>query len=232
MKELNRDILTNAIQQLPSYTPDGLLWKRIEIDTAEEHNRETLEHTLRKLPNRTPLEALWENIEEVLDENTHTQENPALPQYTPPDFVWDRIEEELPKPEAKRVQMNRRFIFRIAGAAVVLLAIGYFSLFQSSSDELMYSVEWVNIEEPNLDGDLEGDEAFAMIEAICEDEPPACKEPEFQALKEELEFLSRSLDEIKEQIGTYDENVTLMAEVTEIELERNAIAKQMIDRLL
>ena len=83
-----------------------------------------------------------------------------------------------------------------------------------------------------LENDIESDDAFAMIEAICEDEPPACKDPEFQSLQAELEFLSRSLEEIKEQINQYDENEMLMAEVTEIELERNAIAKQMIDRLL
>ena len=91
-------------------------------------------------------------------------------------------------------------------------------------------MEWVEEDQQWLDE--EGDDAFEMIAEMCLDRPPVCEEPEFKALQNELDFLTQSLDEIKDNMTPYDDNTQLIAELTEIELERNEVAKQMIDKLL
>jgi hypothetical protein len=230
MKELNRDILTQAIKQLPNYTPGDVLWTSIEIDLAKEQNRDTLESALQNLPVHTPKASVWNQISEQLPEAGLEKQ---LPQYAPPDFVWDKIEDELKKETEKQPVIRRRLYFQLASAAAILLVVASFFFMRSGASEpLMYTVEWIDESGADMLQELEDDDAFAVIETICADQPPACKEPEFQMLQAELDFLSNSLLEIKANMNVYDDNSQLIAEITEIELERNEVAKQMIDRLL
>ncbi|MEO0472965.1 MAG: hypothetical protein AAF206_25330, partial [Bacteroidota bacterium] len=69
MKEINRDSLKRAIEQLPEHQPEDHLWQSLEeeLGVGEEQKRETLLAAIRRLP-----------------------------VYQTPAYIWQRIEGELP----------------------------------------------------------------------------------------------------------------------------------------
>lgn len=231
MTEVNREILTKALAQLPEYTPPEQVWTGIVTDLADAPQHETLSDAIESLPKYIPDDGLWNRIEQSLPVPQAQNIRPQLPQYEPPASVWDAIEQRLPASKQQTIAHRpaRRWIGVAATAAVVLLCIGFFFFSPQRNQQLKYTVEWVNADQQWHD---ENEDAFTLISAMCADRPPICGEPEFQSLQKELDFLSAALDEIKNNLSPYDDNSQLINALTEIELERNAVAKQMIARLL
>lgn len=74
MKELHRDQLQAAIDQLPTYRPEADVWDRLETEldadllseTYTEHHPEQLRLAVDRLPQYSAPQQLWRNIEKRL----------------------------------------------------------------------------------------------------------------------------------------------------------------------
>ena len=229
MTEVNREILTKALAQLPEYTPQEQVWIGIVTELADAPQHETLADALESLPKYSPEDGLWNQIERSLPDPQARNIRTRLHEYQPPASVWEAIEQRLPEQQRHADKPRRRRIVIAAAAAVLLLCIGFFFFSPLSKEQLQYAIEWVDEDQQWQD---ENEDAFALISVMCADRPPICGEPEFQSLQKELDFLSAALAEIKNNLSPYDDNTLLINALTEIELERNAVAKQMIARLL
>ena len=204
----NDSVLKNAIDQLPKYVPDNEIWNGIEID---------------------------------LDLEKGSVSNDSLPQHSPTDFIWYSIEAELheEKVQAKvthqtpiaPTRIRRIYLSVAAAAAVVILIISTFFMGTSPTEAIAYSEEWVEEAGADFWEDEDTNEAFEVLTAICAD-PPVYQNPDFQNLQEELDFLNQSLEEFKVNLSAFGDDETLIAEITELEIERNEVVKLMIDKIL
>ena len=239
MKDLNYDILKKALGNLPKYTPEQQNWKLILSALEQEEKDFILRKAIDELPLYSPGEESWNGIEKEL---TLKQNKTALPSYSPPDFIWDQIESSLPK-ETSNVKKNEPKIARkryltpmyrwVSAAAVILVfVISYFSLQTETQENVVYSEEWVTETEEEFWMDQDAEEALELLTVMCEDQPIVCDDPAFKDLEKELEFLNKSLEEFQLNMSAFDDDETLIAELTELEIERNEVVKSMIDKIL
>jgi hypothetical protein len=69
------------------------------------------------------------------------------------------------------------------------------------------------------------DQALALI---CNEKPSVCNTQEFREMEEELSILTQSKQAILGQLNSYDTNTEMEILLTEIELERSNLIKEMI----
>jgi hypothetical protein len=204
MQEKNKHILQEAIQKLPLYEPEALVWLAIdaELDVFEKEN--DLQNAINELPVYSPSPSLWENIEGELDT----------------DFI-----------KAGRLVWLKR-ISSVA-AAIAFLIIGNLMLKQNSDQEkiiFFYSQETVDTDIIKQDWD-EDDDAFKMVLAFCETKNIVCEMPEFIVLKSELEELNEAREELKKALDSYGTDAGLVAQLTRIEHDRSDVLKKMIAKI-
>ncbi len=72
------------------------------------------------------------------------------------------------------------------------------------------------------------DEAFQLLEEICRQPAPVCKDPEFIALKAELDELTSAKSELREAMGLYETDTELNEQLTRIERERSELLRRMM----
>lgn len=209
MKEFNKHNLIEAIQSLPEYEPKDSLWDKISDE-------------LEANPVDVPLQ-------KCISE---------LPQYEPPAFIWDNIEKGLqPQKTAKIVRFRRSSYAAAAAMAVLLAAFGWLMLGDNSesidlgSGDLAYSTE--TVDDKLLAHDWNEDEdGFELVMNICNEQKFKCDNPEFKALKAELEELNEAKEELEYAIGSYGTNADLIAQIREIEFARTDLLEKIIHKVI
>ncbi|MEL6864441.1 MAG: hypothetical protein AAFP19_08485 [Bacteroidota bacterium] len=212
MNELNKNTLRKAIDQLPKYEPQPLLWDAIEEQMDARASQGRLKEALVQLRTYEPPSDLWEAISEGLDQE-------------------QELVESGPEVQAIRRPLGIRQILRYAAAAVIGGALLLFGLWPEE-DQVSYSYEEQRVAKELLEHDWDtDDDAFAMVIAFCQEEAIVCQEPEFRLLKGELEELNEAREEIKAALGNYGDDLELIAQLTRIEHERSDVLKQMISKI-
>lgn len=227
MIEKNRDILTGALFNLNDYTPENAVWENI----TEKLDDQLLQTSLEDLEEVNPPEFIWDKIDNDLSKQEKLRN---LKQYDPPAAVWDRIDESLS--ETKIIPIRRTKVIRMMKwatgvAAMLLFGLFLFKTLTGVRTSMSYSEEWVQTGDFDL-WEEEDQEVEAVLEELCQENPVACDNPEFKELQEELDFLDQSKKDILDQMNIYDENQELEIVLTEIELERNDLIKQMITEVM
>lgn len=214
MKELNKHILLEAIENLPKYTPKDQIWDGIELALDKEQAETDFQETIAELPNYSPPDFVWNQIESTLDEE---------------ELMMDAGLEQ----ETKVVRFNNWKKYASIAAAIALIisvAIPFLTDTKASDVSISYSEEVIQDELMNDDWDADED-AFQMVMAQCKEMLLACEQAEFKILKEELEELNMAREQLKEAMGGYNTDTNLLAQLTQIELERSDVLKKMIDRI-
>ncbi len=67
MQEKNKHILQVAIQKLPQYEPEALVWLAVEAELEVFEKENILQTAIHELPVYNPSDSLWDNIETELD---------------------------------------------------------------------------------------------------------------------------------------------------------------------
>ena len=190
----------------------------------------------KKLPQYKAPEHIWENIQKDLDEpevSIPLKEGIGkLPAFKAPDSVWAKLEKELDK--GKTIPMRPVYSQWWGAAAAVLLLVGFFGWFfsQQKPDGQEQFAQWEEVIEEDWQLDQNNDEdAFALVTAFCKQKQYVCETPEFQNLKAELDELNLACDALKEAIGQYNDEPGMIAQLTEIEMERTQVLKQIMTYL-
>ena len=148
-----------------------------------------------------------------------------LSTYSPPEMVWERIESELDKP--KIIPLWKIYL---AAACVTALVVGSWWYFQNPVENITYSEEKINKSFVPTTS-LEVEKQNAKIEAICAERVTVCEKPEFKSLKLELDELNTAHKQLKEVIGNYNPDPTLVAQLADIETERSAVLKKLVEKI-
>lgn len=200
MLEKNKNILRDALQRLPGHDAPEMVWPKLEADLQ---------------------------LQAAIDFNI-----PLLPEHQPPDWVWDNLNTQIKsaKPGPKKSVLARIWPMWAAAASICLLLCAVWFLQPSGSGDDMsirYSEEKVDnvllavVREPE-------DEAFQLLEEICRQPAPVCKDPEFIALKTELDELTAAKSELREAMGLYETDTELNVQLTRIERERSELLRRMM----
>ena len=81
-----------------------------------------------------------------------------------------------------------------------------------------------------LQRDWEQDEnAFEMINRLCAGSAFTCNNPDMQSLQAELDELTEAKISLEEALGKFGTDVDLIGQLTEIERQRTALLKQILD---
>ena len=165
-----------------------------------------------------------------------------LSTYSPPEMVWERIESELSNPseglkpsEGLNLESNyskTRLLWTIylVAACVTALVVGSWWYFQNPVENITYSEEKINKSFVPTTS-LEVEKQNAKIEAICAEKITVCEKPEFKSLKLELDELNTAHKQLKEVIGNYNPDPTLIAQLADIEIERSAVLKKLVEKI-
>ena len=148
-----------------------------------------------------------------------------LSTYSPPEMVWERIENELDKPKTRSL-----WTIYLAAACVTALVVGSWWYFQNPVENITYSEEKINKSFVPTTS-LEVEKQNAKIEAICAEKITVCEKPEFKSLKLELDELNTAHKQLKEVIGNYNPDPTLIAQLADIETERSAVLKKLVEKI-
>lgn len=192
---------------------------------GQQTSNSILKKALNQLPNHEPSDAIWSTLEKELDGQSKLQ---TLPTYEPSDGLWAAIETDLP---TKRSSIF--WLKRISLAASVLLILGVFYTKFTATTTVQISYHQEEIKEHLLLNDWEEDgDVVAEIEAICSAQKYLCSAADFQSLQEELTELEMAKSELKTALDNYGKDIALIAQLSEIELERTSVLKKIMAQLL
>ena len=205
MKELNKQNLIEAINNLPQHEPKPSLWDAIDMELTIDTNEKVLRASVSELPT-----------------------------YDPPAMVWDKIDAGLAEDQKPQVKVFNLRRWASVAAAFALVSVGLWTFFNVNKNietvGIAYSEE--SVESSFLEVNWEEDEdAFEMVAAFCKTENVVCKQPDFRILTEELDELNAARNELKDAMDNYGNDPDLIAQLTSIEHERSDILKQIIKRI-
>jgi len=220
--EKNRDILIDALSKLPVYQPDENIWEAVEVHLESKNASSNLP----LLSEIEPPESIWNNIDKKLSRKAKIS---SLTEYSPPEKIWVSIDKDL---SIKKVNHLKRQIVKWAKwssaiAAIFTLGIFIFNTANTKKNDFSYSKESLELTEIQNWSDDELSVEYAL-DLICKENPIACNSPQFKEMDKELRFLNQSKQAIIEQLNKYDTNTELELLLTEIELERSSLIKEMI----
>ncbi len=224
--EKNKKILTDALRKLPDYTPDDKLWEAISSSL----NQKSASVKLARLSSIDPPDSIWDNLDKAL---THREKVSSFRQFEPPATVWENIDHTLSI--RKKSRARRRIIQMVvwSSAAAAVLILGFFILTTNNTKtkNFNYTEEIIQINDFQ-DWNDEEQIIAQTLELICSENPSACSSPEFKTMEEDLAFLNQSKEAILQQMGKYSTNTELEIMLTEIELERTSLIKEMIAKTM
>ena len=224
--EKNKNILNEALQYLPDYTPDDNVWNGISSNL----NKKTASLKIAQLSSIEPPQNIWDNIDKEL---SRWEKRSALRRYDPPESVWENIEQNLSKKKTNPTRRRRiqLVVWSSAAAAILLLGFFIFTTNNTKNKNFIYSEEMIelhDVQEWNDDEQI----IEQALNLICKEKPTACSSPEFKMLEEDLAFLNKSKEAILLQLSKYNTNTELEIMLTEIELERTSLIKEMIAKTI
>ncbi|MBK7407637.1 MAG: hypothetical protein IPJ40_05880 [Saprospirales bacterium] len=197
-----------------------------------EKNRDILAKLLRQLPAYSPPDRVWEVVGQSLA-NKPKNGLDRLPSYQPPEAVWDRIESVLAEKNAPKAPLRRFLPWAATIAATLAGVIWYFQPVPTPGNmaakvSITYSRE--TVDPVLLQRDWEQDEdAFELINRFCANSPFTCTNPDMKSMQAELDELTEAKVALEEALGTYGTDADLIGQLTEIERQRTALLKQMLD---
>lgn len=193
------------MKKLPEYSPQNIVWDRINekmiIAGQEEHLHRSLEQ---------------------------------LPDYDPPATVWESIEAGLPEEQQAKVKTLSIRRWAAVAAVFIAFSLAGIYIFNVNQNMAYVSVNYSEEKLPAafLEIDWDADEdAFEMVAAFCKTDNIVCKQPAFKVLTEELEELNVARAELKYAMDQYGNDPDLIAQLTEIEHERSDILKKIIKQI-
>lgn len=207
----------------------------------EEKNRDTLENAIGRLPGHQPPASVWDGLAAALDADEAAAQQPApirrLPQHEPPPAIWANIEQALENDRAAQQRRAEWRVFRgparLAAAAAILLAlvgVAFFVRQQTGGEQL--SVRQEQVDEHLLEVVREAENpAFDLVQDLCRERQPVCQQPDFKRLKTELDELTAAKKELKNALGNFGDDPTLVAEMVKIERDRSRILEQMMQMI-
>ena len=218
--EKNRKILVDALRKLPVYSPEDNAWKVLSSNLKKTQPSVSMP----QLCKIEPPEAIWTNIENEL---SRREKLSALNFYDPPLEVWGNIVHKLNIRKIKQAKRRTTQWLKWSAAAAAIFVLGFFIFTTINNNNFSYSEEWAELQDVQLwtEDDQSVEQALALI---CNEKPATCNTPEFKKLEKELSFLNQSKQEILSQLNKYDTNTELEIILTEIELERSSLIKEMI----
>lgn len=193
-------------------------------------NHRTLKKAVTQLPTHQPPDAIWLAMDKELNLRKGVRQ---LPEHQPPTLVWEGIEANLVK-NTGSVKSRLFWLKRLSIAASFLLLIGaswWISNQRTTAESFQYAQETIDLQLLEADWD-EDEEALAQIEAICKAKTYTCALPEFQQLEQELEELNEAKLDLKQAIDDFGKDTQLIAQLSEVELERTTILKKMMANIL
>ena len=207
----------------------------------QEQEDMNLRRAVRSLPEYSPSDDLWLDIENLLNREDKeqaklTQALAKLPTYQAPAMIWDNIEASLPEVK-KEVK-----IFTLKSWAAAAAMIGFVAIVglwwysnKSQEDSLSYSYGTEKIDTTVLNNNqvanIEDEQAFAMVEQICQEKAFVCEQPNVKKLKNELEELNIAYQELKEALGAYGTDGDLQQRLFAIEQERTEVLKKIMTEI-
>jgi len=208
MEEKNKHSLNKAIEALPVYTADAVIWEQIEGVLEIQKKDEQVQELVPQLATYRAPKIVWENISTGLEQNS---------------------------PPVYRIDWWSKSRKRLGGIAVAITFLGVvgFLLNQSISEQ---SVQYVYDQEklnPYLKAeDWENDEAvFAEVVAQFERYTQIFKDPVNEQLKAEFQSLEEDRNELKTAIELYGKDYTLIRQLANLERTRTEVIKQMASKI-
>ena len=193
-------------------------------------SKDKLKKALKNLPIHEAPENIWNRIESELgreaDDSPLSEALAKLPVHQPSEKVWENIAKELPANQS-RFKIYRNVMGIAASIAVLLGCLFWLNAPDGNKVEYAYSEEMMD-EKLQVDNIEDDEDAFAMIEEICESKSYLCDFTDFNNLRNELTELTEAKVELQSAIGEYNTNPELMAELNDIEMERTVVFKRLL----
>jgi hypothetical protein len=235
MSETNRTQLHEALARLPQYEPPAATWQRLSEALDEEH---WLDAQVTRLPSYAPPEEVWAAIEPELPVKrpashrrwvgigllllglvgwvlwcwrtpTSADVSPSLP--PAPSATWVPA---APIAQAQPAAPATRPTGRMATRKRVV------------ASDVHVRTEVLNEGIRAVAGGLI-DDAAEWLDVWCAEQVAVCKQPEFKALKIELDDLSLAKTELQTALGQYSDDPDLVARLVAIERERSQIIQKI-----
>lgn len=190
----------------------------------------------KKLPQYKAPDRIWEHIEKDLDTpevDVPLQEGvKKLPSFKAPEHIWNNIEKELGQGKSNTLRPVYRRWWSAAAAILLLIGfVGWLVNKQANGVEIQYA-QWEEVIEEDWQLESQNDDdAFALVTSFCKQKQYVCETPEFQNLKAELDELNLACEALKEAIGQYNDEPAMIAQLTEIEMERTQVLKEIMTYL-
>ncbi len=239
-------------KKLPTYAPPDAVWEgivqKLSAEEAQVENQEDpLQEALKKLPIYAAPSFVWSSIEEKLEDSeqekkAYDNEIKQLPIYSPPMSLWDGIEQELDStPKNVRILqpvfgLNTWQKYAIAAlfmGCLLTFGVVFYQNANSVGNEkitIAYSEEKYDPTPIKEDWD-EDEAAFAKVEEICQQQAFICEQPEVKTLKSELDELNEAKQSLKNALGQYGTDETVVAELVAVEKERTAVLKKIMEKI-
>jgi hypothetical protein len=199
-----------------------------------------LRKAVRTLPHYSPSDDIWLDIQNLLDKEDREQQKLStallrLPIYEAPAIAWQTIVNDLPeaKSEAKIFSMRR---WAAAAAMIGVIATGaWWFTTQRAVDRVAYTYSTQQVDSETLINNQkvndEDEQAFAMVNQICEQQAFVCEQPEVKKLRTELDELNKAYTEIKDALGQYSDDSDLQQQLLSLEQERTEVLKKIMTEI-
>ena len=240
--------MKEILKKLSIYSPPESAWEGIvQTLAAEEAQDDKLRDALKKLPIYAAPHFVWSSIEGQLEYSEQekkalVQEIKQLPTYSPPISLWEGIEQELESSSSNTRRLTPVFGLnawqKYAIAALFMGCLLTFGVvfYQNATSEgnekitVAYSEEKYDATPIKEDWD-EDEAAFAKVEEICQQQAFLCEQPEVKTLKSELDELNEAKLSLKNALGQYGSDETVVAELVAVEKERTAVLKKIMEKI-
>ncbi|MDO1449495.1 hypothetical protein Q0590_24680 [Rhodocytophaga aerolata] len=238
MKPNNKQILDQALAQLPQYKAPADIWKSIEQELDKEKGLPHIDRAISQYKaDRVQAHLPWEKIEHALENQERL--NRAIQSLPVHKLHKDVFENIIEKTQKEKPVRSSPYLYWIAGMAASLLLLLSF-LWQN---EIPASAEKIHItyrEEaiPPTDWQAvysqlpEEDELMQFIRENCARLAMQCQEPGFRGLLEEYLELHAARQELVNQLQTHREQTQLATYLVRIEKEKTEVGKKLIQHLL
>lgn len=190
----------------------------------------------KKLPSYKAPNHIWDKIRKNLDEPEEMvplkDRLRELPVYTAPATAWIKVGEKLGHTPVRQIRTSYRKWWGAAAAVLLLIGfLGWQFLHNTTGVRVEYT-QWEEVLEE--DWQLEennGNDPFALVTSFCQQKQYICDTPEFQNLKAELDELNLACESLREAIGQYNDEPAMIAQLTDIEMERTQVLKKIMTYL-
>lgn len=199
-----------------------------------------LRKAVKTLPTYSPADDIWLDIQNLLDKEDREQQKltaalQRLPTYEAPAMTWQSIANDLPKAKSEaKVFTMRRWAAAAATIGVIATGAWWFNT-QRAVDSIAYTYSTTQVDVETLANNQkvneEDEQAFAMVNQICEQQVFVCDQPEVKKLRSELDELNKAYAEIKDALGQYSDDVDLQQQLLSLEQERTEVLKKIMTEI-